>query len=84
MDIIRKPVHEVRRGDVVVTVWSNRMIGRRDWYSVSLSRRYMKDRRWQFTSTLRYDDVRNAMKALRWAHFWIWLHGLAPARHYWW
>jgi len=83
MDIVRKPVHEIRRGDVIATVWSNRMIGRHGWYSVTIKRRYMKDHRWQFTSTLRYADVMNALRVLRWAHFWIWWRGLAPARNYW-
>jgi len=49
MDLVRKPVHEIRRGDVIATVWSNRMIGRHGWYSVTIKRRYMKDRHWQFT-----------------------------------
>ena len=83
MEVNRKRVHEICRGVVTATVWSNRMIGRQGWYSVTISRRYMKGREWQSTSSLRYVDVMNARKVLRWAHFWIWMRGLAPARNYW-
>lgn len=84
MDFDRKPVREIRRGDVVATVWANRMIGRRDWYSVTFSRRYRKDRQWHFTSSLRYRDLMNLRRAARWAHIWIAWHGPWSARKFWW
>jgi hypothetical protein len=84
MDLDRKLVREIRSGDVIATVWANRMIGRHDWYSVTFSRRYKKDGRWNFTTSLRYRDLMNARRAAHWAHFWIWWHGPGSARKFWW
>lgn len=83
MEVNRKRVHEICRGVVTATIWSNQMTGRQGWYSVTITRQFQKDGELQFTSSLRYADVMNARKVLRWAHFWIWIRGLAPARNYW-
>lgn len=84
MNLDRKPVCEIRRGDVIANVWANRMIGRHEWYSVTFSRRYKKDGRWNFTTSLRYRDLMNARRAARGAHIWIWWHGPGSARKFFW
>ncbi|HQX50311.1 MAG TPA: hypothetical protein PLR25_10405 [Planctomycetaceae bacterium] len=84
MKLDRKLVREIRCGDVIGTVWVNHMRGRQNWYSVSFSRRYWKDRAWHFTTSLRYGDLMNAKRVARWAHIWIWWHGPRSARSLWW
>ena len=42
MELDRKLVRKIRSGDVIATVWVNRMSGRQNWYSVTISRRYWK------------------------------------------
>ncbi len=84
MELKRKPVREIRYGDVIANVWANRMVGRGDWYSVTFSRRYWKDRQWHYTSSLRYGDLMNARRAARGAHLWIWWNDPRSVRRFWW
>jgi hypothetical protein len=83
MDELRKSVREIRRGNVVATIWTNRMKGRNPWYTVTVTRRYQRNRAWHTTTTLRFDDLINARKVVGWAHFWIWWYGRGSARKYW-
>jgi len=84
MERKQKPDHEIRRGNVRVTLWYNRIQGRRGgWYSVTISRIYRNRQGIQSASSLGYHDLKDAQKALRRARWWIWLGGGAPSRKRW-
>jgi len=80
MEDKQKPVHEIRKGDVRATVWFNPKVGRRGWYTVTISRVYAKGYQLQYASSFRYDDLMHIRKVVRRAHFWIWWHGGSLSR----
>lgn len=78
MDNNRKPVHEIRSGFVRATIWFNQKSGRRGWYSVTITRVYVRGGHYlQHTSSFRYDNLMDVLKVGRRAHFWIWWQGVS-------
>lgn len=66
----RRPVHEVRFGNVKAAVWENRNQNG-TWHSVSLSRSYKDGDAWRNVDSFGKDDLLLVAKAADLAHTWI-------------
>ena len=75
METRQKPVHEIRKGDIRATIWFSQAVGRRGWYSVTITRLYARGYELQNTHSFRYEDLMKVRKVARRAHFWIWWKG---------
>ena len=81
MDKIRRPVREIRSGFVRGTIWFNKKPGRRGWYSVTITRVYVRGGYYlQDTSSLRYDNLRDVLLVVINAGIWIWWQGVSLSR----
>ncbi len=67
----KKPVHEIRIGSVKAAIWERNAENGDVFYSVSLSRLYRKDDKWNFADNFRPNDLLPLAKVLDLAHTWI-------------
>ena len=67
----KKPVHEIRIGSVKAAIWEKNVESGDIFYSVSVSRLYRKDDKWNFADNFRPSDLLTLAKVLDQAHTWI-------------
>ncbi len=67
----KQPAHEIKIGRVRVTIWSNEAEDREVWFNAVVSRLYKSGEVWKETSSLKHDDLPNAMQAVDFAFRWI-------------
>lgn len=68
-----RPVHEIRRGLIVVRVWRKRIKGNIS-YSVSVVRLFRNGDQWKESTRFGRDDIPLLRLVLDDAHTWILLH----------
>lgn len=67
----KEPANEIEIGRIRVTIWPNETEDRRVWFNAVISRRYKSGEVWKETTSLKHDDLLNAMKAIELAFRWI-------------
>ena len=75
MEMKRKPVREIRRGQVLARIWLNPDFGPGRKYSVTIVRLRYQDAFVRDTESFNHDDLVNVRQVAFWAHFWIWWCG---------
>ena len=65
-----KPVHEIRLGRIVASVWSNPS-AKGNYYAVTASRLYRKGQGWARTASFGRDDLPLVAKVMNDAHTWL-------------
>ena len=69
-----KPVHKVKAGPVVATIWANEVQsdnGPNVYYTISLDRAYKDKEDWKHTNSLRTNDLPKAQLVLAKAYEWL-------------
>jgi hypothetical protein len=64
----KKPVHEIRIGSVKAAIWERPTESGDVFYSVTVSRLYRKDDKWNFTDSFRPHDLLILAKVLDQTH----------------
>ena len=67
----KRPIHEIRLGNVRATIWPNQK-DQRTWYAVSVSRRYKQGSEWKDVTNFNHDDLPVLVQAVQMAYSWIW------------
>lgn len=73
----KKPIHEIRIGCVKAAIWERQAESGDIFYSVTASRLYRKDDKWNYSDSFGRDDLLVLAKVLDQAHSWI--IGIQPA-----
>ena len=67
-----EPVKRVKLGRIEAAVWMNKSSDGREWFRVTLTRRYQIEDKWQSATNFDRDDLPVAAQALMMAHAWMW------------
>ena len=67
-----KPIRTLRLGRIEAAVWMNETDDGKQWFRVTLTRRYQKDDEWRSATNFDLDDLPVAAQALMMAHAWLW------------
>jgi hypothetical protein len=67
-----EPVKTVKLGRIEAAVWMNKSSDGREWFRVTLTRRYQIEDKWQSATNFDRDDLPVAAQALMMAHAWVW------------
>ena len=69
-----RPIHEIRLGRIKAAIWQNES-EHGIHYSVSVTRIYRKEDRWQSTASFGRDDLPLVAKVADMAHTWLYENG---------
>lgn len=68
----KRPVHEVRLGNIRAAVWANQNGDGDVWYNATISRRYRDGDEWRDATSFSREELPIVALAANKAHAWIW------------